>query len=184
MVKTNLIEMFRRFAFYLSVGDADQVHGLAWAKDTVHGLELGRAHFPDRPSIMSLFRELPPEAELAIVMVSGSVMGPDGGPERKINYHLGLDMDGGEAIHLPIELDACQNGPAYERVLLPHARFLGIEDTKCRFPVKPPPIDIVFDGPPAHESGRFVEVEIEGKSVSVGEWIERPDGYWVLRIER
>ncbi len=44
-------------------------------------------------------------------------------------------------------------------------------------------IDIVFDGPPAHESGRFVEVENKkGASVSVGEWIERADGYWVLRI--
>ena len=44
-------------------------------------------------------------------------------------------------------------------------------------------IDIVFDGPPAHESGRFVEVEDkDGKSISVGEWIQRSDGYWVLRI--
>jgi hypothetical protein len=44
-------------------------------------------------------------------------------------------------------------------------------------------IDIVFDGPPAHESGRFIEVEDpQGKSISVGEWINRDDGYWVLRI--
>mgnify|MGYP001585273625 CR=1 FL=1 len=46
-----------------------------------------------------------------------------------------------------------------------------------------PYIDIVFDGPPAHESGRFVEVENkDGKSVSVGHWIERDGGYWALRI--
>lgn len=33
-------------------------------------------------------------------------------------------------------------------------------------------IDIVFDGPPSHESGRFVEVENElGHSISAGEWI-------------
>jgi hypothetical protein len=44
-------------------------------------------------------------------------------------------------------------------------------------------IDIVFDGPPSHESGRFVEVEsAEGKSISIGEWVHRPDGYWALRI--
>ena len=31
----------------------------------------------------------------------------------------------------------------------------------------------------------FVEVENpEGKSISIGEWIEREDGYWVLRIPR
>ena len=44
-------------------------------------------------------------------------------------------------------------------------------------------INIVFDGPPAHEAGRFVEVEDDaGASISVGQWIERPDGHWVLRI--
>ena len=44
-------------------------------------------------------------------------------------------------------------------------------------------IDIVFDGPPSHESGRFVEVEDEtGASVKFGEWVEREDGYWALRI--
>ena len=44
-------------------------------------------------------------------------------------------------------------------------------------------VDIVFDGPPDAESGRFVEVEnSQGKSIKYGEWIERPDGYWALRI--
>lgn len=44
-------------------------------------------------------------------------------------------------------------------------------------------IDIVFDGPPAHESGRFVEVEnAQGASVRVGQWVHRPDGYWALRL--
>ena len=33
------------------------------------------------------------------------------------------------------------------------------------------------------ESGRFVEVENElGASVKAGEWIDRGDGYWALRI--
>lgn len=44
-------------------------------------------------------------------------------------------------------------------------------------------IDVVFDGPPSHESGRFVEVEDNsGKSVGVGEWIDRGNGLWALRI--
>jgi hypothetical protein len=43
-------------------------------------------------------------------------------------------------------------------------------------------IDILFDGPPSHQSGRFVEVEDEyGYSISAGEWIQR-DGLWALRI--
>lgn len=46
-------------------------------------------------------------------------------------------------------------------------------------------IDVVFDGPPSHESGRFVEVEdLDGRSMSVGEWIDRGDGLWALRINR
>jgi len=44
-------------------------------------------------------------------------------------------------------------------------------------------INIVFDGPPGPESGRFVEVETDdGKSINAGQWIERSDGFWVLRI--
>lgn len=44
-------------------------------------------------------------------------------------------------------------------------------------------INIIFDGPPSHESGRFVEVEDDnGHSITIGEWIQRPDGYWALRI--
>lgn len=44
-------------------------------------------------------------------------------------------------------------------------------------------INIIFDGPPSHVSGRFIEVEDDsGQSISVGEWVERDDGYWALRI--
>ncbi len=44
-------------------------------------------------------------------------------------------------------------------------------------------LDIVFDGPPSHESGRFVEVEdANGRSIRAGEWLQRKDGYWALRI--
>lgn len=57
-------------------------------------------------------------------------------------------------------------------------------------PTPPPPgtmaevIDIVFDGPPGPVAGRFVEVENSMReSISRGEWVERPDGYWALRME-
>ncbi|MEX3629646.1 MAG: hypothetical protein VB138_09375 [Burkholderia sp.] len=44
-------------------------------------------------------------------------------------------------------------------------------------------IDIVFDAPPGPDGCRFVEVENhEGKSINFGEWVQRPDGYWALRI--
>lgn len=48
----------------------------------------------------------------------------------------------------------------------------------------PKHIDIVFDGPPGHEAGRFVEVETdEGGSIRFGEWVKRDDGYWALRFD-
>ena len=44
-------------------------------------------------------------------------------------------------------------------------------------------IDVVFDGAPGYESGRFIEVEnIAGESVHAGEWQARRDGTWVLRM--
>ena len=43
-------------------------------------------------------------------------------------------------------------------------------------------LDIVFSEAPGPESD-FVEVEnSSGESVRIGEWVKRPDGYWVLRI--
>lgn len=46
-------------------------------------------------------------------------------------------------------------------------------------------VDIVFDGPPSHMSGRFVEVENDsGASINFGEWIQRAGGYWALRLYR
>jgi len=42
---------------------------------------------------------------------------------------------------------------------------------------------ILFDGPPSHQSGRFVECEdSNGKSVNAGTWNKRDDGLWELRI--
>ena len=44
-------------------------------------------------------------------------------------------------------------------------------------------IDIVFDGPPGPVPGRFVEVEFDGASIKFGEWEERADGFWVLKLD-
>jgi hypothetical protein len=45
-------------------------------------------------------------------------------------------------------------------------------------------IDIVFDGPPGPVSGKFVEVEdAHGHGLDRGEWVEREDGFWVLRMD-
>jgi len=44
-------------------------------------------------------------------------------------------------------------------------------------------VHIVFDGPPGPTAGRFVEVvDANGKSIKVGKWIDRGDGYWGLRL--
>lgn len=44
-------------------------------------------------------------------------------------------------------------------------------------------MDIVFDSPPGPVSERFIEVEDgEGHSIDQGEWIERDDGLWALRL--
>jgi hypothetical protein len=45
-------------------------------------------------------------------------------------------------------------------------------------------IDIVFDGPPGPEGGRFIEVEDEqGRSINAGTWVSRPGTpMWVLRL--
>lgn len=43
-------------------------------------------------------------------------------------------------------------------------------------------INIIFDGPPSHESGRFVEVELDsGESIKIGEWRQKGN-FWALRI--
>lgn len=45
-------------------------------------------------------------------------------------------------------------------------------------------IMVVFDGPPGHESGRFVEVEDEqGHGINIGEWEKREDGYYALKLQ-
>ena len=49
----------------------------------------------------------------------------------------------------------------------------------CREPEKKGGLVIRFDGPPEHVAGRFVEVELDGKGIKLGEW--KKDGkYWLL----
>lgn len=48
-------------------------------------------------------------------------------------------------------------------------------------------INIIFDGPPGPDGGRFVEIENDrGESIRVGEWEADPrpehEGLWRLRI--
>ena len=47
---------------------------------------------------------------------------------------------------------------------------------------RPSGVVIVFDGPPSHESGRFVEVERDGASIGFGRWVEHGD-FWYLAIQ-
>ena len=45
-------------------------------------------------------------------------------------------------------------------------------------------LNIVFDGPPGPECGRFVEVEDEdGRGVAYGEWIDADNGLWYLQFD-
>lgn len=42
-------------------------------------------------------------------------------------------------------------------------------------------IHVVFDSPPGRDMPTLIEVEDEnGHGIQVGEWRERPDGYWEL----
>src|SRR5215469_10781229 len=57
------------------------------------------------------------------------------------------------------------------------------EAGKLRDQVENAYVDVVFDGPPGAGLPRFVEVENEqAKSIDFGKWMERSDGWWVLRI--
>lgn len=42
-------------------------------------------------------------------------------------------------------------------------------------------LDIVMSEGPGPNS-QFIEAEVMGKSVNVGKWFKRDDGYWVFRI--
>lgn len=67
----------------------------------------------------------------------------------------------------------------------PNADHAGMEECAlCDFKrVRKSYVDIVFQGEPGGEAPQFVEVEdSKGRGIKFGEWIEREDGYWVLRV--
>jgi len=42
---------------------------------------------------------------------------------------------------------------------------------------------VIFDGPPEHDAGRFIEVEdADGNSIQAGQWLRRENGTWALRL--
>ena len=43
-------------------------------------------------------------------------------------------------------------------------------------------VNVVFDGPPSATPGRFVELEADDGHSIRGEWKDRGDGTWVLRL--
>lgn len=46
---------------------------------------------------------------------------------------------------------------------------------------EPEEIHVVFDGPPGRDMPTLIEVEDRnGRGIEVGQWRERPDGYWEL----
>lgn len=46
-------------------------------------------------------------------------------------------------------------------------------------------INLIFDNPPSPKLPGFIEAENDkGHSINVGEWTQRPDKTWCLRIER
>lgn len=58
-----------------------------------------------------------------------------------------------------------------------------LRDLHAVFGGEPGPIDIIFTGPPGPDSGRFIEVEnAAGQSIRIGQWIDRGDGTWALRL--
>jgi hypothetical protein len=81
---------------------------------------------------------------------------------------------------------AYKNGTAFTRWFWTQAGARSAAQADCERVLTPPQspvLHIVFDGPPSHDGGRFVEVETpDGKSVRAGEWHERPDGLWELRL--
>lgn len=68
---------------------------------------------------------------------------------------------------------------AEARKIVDKARCSGGEQSE------PEELYVVFDGPPSHESGRFIEVENangegRGPAQTGADWTEREDGLWTL----
>lgn len=45
--------------------------------------------------------------------------------------------------------------------------------------------DVLFDGPPGHLPGRFIDcLDEQGRGLGIGKWVDNGDGTWALRIPR
>jgi hypothetical protein len=76
---------------------------------------------------------------------------------------------------------------ARDEYLSARAALVGqVERQGWRAPARTPAtshVDLVFDGPPGPLAPAFVEVEDDQRrSIKYGEWVERDDDVWVLRI--
>lgn len=84
----------------------------------------------------------------------------------------------GETDPRPEDLSALEqapDGPELVRAALRAATPMG--------PKPAATLDVVFDGPPGPYGPRFIEVESPpGTSVRAGEWVDRGDGTWALRL--
>jgi hypothetical protein len=87
-------------------------------------------------------------------------------------------LESGYARELSIHAELQQKLTGYKEAFQrEHAMRL----LEAQIKAAPEPLYVVFDGPPSHDAGRFVEVEtIDGKGVSVGKWEEQVDGLWRL----
>jgi hypothetical protein len=89
------------------------------------------------------------------------------------NAMTALTVEELDALERAVAIDGGKTWPEWQRLIDFARAHLTSQDA----------INILFDGPPSPEGGRLVEVETDdGKSIKAGEWIERPDGLWALRI--
>lgn len=97
--------------------------------------------------------------------------------ERALVQHHTLQRI--EAARAPTPAEFCVCGhPSADHELS------GCGNCKCPSLLTGTFVDVVFDCALGAEDGRFVEVEdvVTGKSMRVGEWVDRGDGYWALRL--
>ena len=114
-------------------------------------------------------------------LIASSINHDDPAQSNPIHHQViskDVYLEGGSKLYLKIEVRAYQS---WEEVCQPCALKAVAKFIQKAIPTKP--INVIFDGPPAPESGRFIEVETDdGVSINAGEWAEKGDGLWALRI--
>lgn len=103
----------------------------------------------------------------------------DCGSKRIMPWPTSHPKTPAEPMHAPLCASVQKSAPAFTVIKPP----VGACDCGLLQPARF--VDIVFDGPPGPDACRFCEVENEkGKSLMYGEWINRGNGYWALRVPR